>query len=187
MDVRIKTFPFDVRKAVQAVGVLHSAEGASAVSYYRLLKLLYIADREFLEETGRPIVGGRVVAMDFGPLSSPVYSLITGEHEDSPEWERVFSKNTRYLSMKEKPGTDEMSKKEIRKLHEVSQRLADRTDDELGVIVHEFEEYKKHHKRGTSTTIPLESALEAIGLQASKEAIVADIQRMAAGRQLLGG
>src|SRR5438445_7794460 len=89
-NAAMNTFPFDVNKATQAIGVLHSTERAADVSYYRLLKLLYIADRESLKETGRPIVGGNSVAMDKGPLNSPVYKLIRCEHPDSSHWQQFF-------------------------------------------------------------------------------------------------
>jgi uncharacterized phage-associated protein len=38
------------------------------MNYMRLLKLLYIAERETLGRTGRPIVGGPVTAMERGPV-----------------------------------------------------------------------------------------------------------------------
>jgi len=183
----MNTFPFDVNKAAQAIGVLHSTEHASDVSYYRLLKLLYIADRESLKETGRPIVGGNSVAMDKGPLNSPVYNLIKGEHQDAPHWQQFFNKNGRYLTMKANPGTDELSAKEIRKLHEISERLGERDDEELHAMVQGFPEYRQHHHEGTSTVIPLDSELDALGIGDKKEAIHADIERVAAWKQLFGG
>lgn len=184
----MKTFPFEFRKAMQAIGVLHAAECAAQVAYYRLLKLLYIAEREFLKETGRPIVGGANVAMEAGPLSSPIYDLIKGEHPDSPEWEKCFSRTgKRYLTMLANPGTDELSKREIKKLHEVAERLGDRDDEELRMIVHGFPEQERHFKVGTSTPIPLESVLEALGMETAKESILADAERVVATRQLFGG
>lgn len=38
------------------------------MSYLRMLKLLYLADRESLKETGHTITGDRVVAMEHGPV-----------------------------------------------------------------------------------------------------------------------
>ena len=52
------TFRFDYDKALQAAGVLLSLDG-DRMERIRLLKLLYIADRELLAETGRTITGDR--------------------------------------------------------------------------------------------------------------------------------
>ena len=82
---------FDAEKAVQAAGVLLRNEG-KRMSRLRLLKLLIIADRRCLKETGRPILGSKVVAMDNGPLHSDVYDLIKGEHASEPLWSRYIAK-----------------------------------------------------------------------------------------------
>lgn len=71
-------FPLKVDKTIQAVGVLFRAEGVQRANCMRLLKLLYIADRESIREVGRPITGGAVVAMERGPVLEEVYDLIPG-------------------------------------------------------------------------------------------------------------
>ena len=72
------TFRFSFEKRLQAAGVLLGLDG-DRMERIRLLKLLYIADRELLAETGRTITGDRVVAMDHGPVLSQVYDLIKGQ------------------------------------------------------------------------------------------------------------
>src|SRR6266480_2169456 len=67
--------PFDPLKAAQAASVLLKEEGGR-MSRLRLLKLLYIADRESIAETLRPITGDEVVAMDHGPVLSMTYRFI---------------------------------------------------------------------------------------------------------------
>src|SRR5271155_4089348 len=69
-------FPLKVLKTIQAIGVLLRADGVKRMNYMRLLKLLYMADRESLRETGRPITGGPVTAMERGPVLEEVYDLI---------------------------------------------------------------------------------------------------------------
>ena len=64
-------FRFSIQKTIQAVGVLlRLARGR--MGRLRLLKLLYIADRESLREFHRPIIGSRTVAMKNGPLHNEV-------------------------------------------------------------------------------------------------------------------
>jgi len=182
-----KSFRFKPRKAMQAVGVLIDNERSKQMSYYRVLKLLYIADREYLAETGRPITGGRYVAMDQGPLNSPLYDLIKKERTEYPEWSKFFRTEGRNLEMLDNPGNEELSRREIRKLLDVAKRLEDRDDDEIGAITHDFPEYKKHYRENTSRTIPLEDIVVAIGRSADSKAILDDARTASILDSILGG
>ena len=68
-------FVFDERKAAQSASVLLDRHGG-AMPYIKLIKLLYLADRASLVETGAPITGDRFVAMRHGPVLSRVLDLI---------------------------------------------------------------------------------------------------------------
>ena len=68
-------FFFDERKAAQAASVLLDRH-EGRMPYIKLLKLLYLADREALIETGLPITGDRFVSLKFGPVLSRVLDLI---------------------------------------------------------------------------------------------------------------
>ena len=48
------------------------------MSYMKLIKLLYLADREALLRWGRPITFDAYVSMDRGPVLSSVLDLING-------------------------------------------------------------------------------------------------------------
>lgn len=184
---KIANFPFEVAKAVQSFGVLFSSENDPKVAFYRLLKLLYISDREFLKETGRPIVGGTDVAMKKGPLNSQTYDLIKGEHPDSNVFLKYFTKDgKRLLVMRTDPGRDDLSRREVRKLMEVSERYRDLDDDELGDLTHEFLEYSQNYVEDTSRPISLQSKLEALDMTQSKESIEADIEAIVAWKHLIG-
>ena len=81
-------FPFDERKAKSAASVLLQQEGGR-MPYIRLIKLLYLADRESIDRRGRPIVGGRYVSMKYGPVLSEVLDLVrTG----GLEWSEAVEK-----------------------------------------------------------------------------------------------
>ena len=69
---------FNFEKSLQAAGVLLQLE-EGRMPYLRLLKLLYIADRELLAESAASLTGDRAYAMKHGPVLSHVYSLIKGE------------------------------------------------------------------------------------------------------------
>ena len=184
---KIANFPFELAKAMQSFGVLFSTENDPKVAYYRILKLLYISDREFLKETGRPIVGGTDVAMKKGPLNSQAYDLIKGVHPDSDMFLRYFTKDgTRLLVMLKDPGREDLSRREVRKLIEVSERYRDLDDDEIGDLTHEFSEYAQSYVLNSSRPISLQSKLEALDITQNEESIKSDIEAIVAWKQLLG-
>jgi uncharacterized phage-associated protein len=69
-------FRFNIEKTIQAIAAFLYFHQSDEMSYLRMLKLLYLADRESLKETGRSIASDRVVAMEHGPVLSSVYELI---------------------------------------------------------------------------------------------------------------
>ena len=83
-------FCFSVKKAIQAAAALLRTEETRQMPYLRLLKLLYIADRDSIRKTGRPITGDQIQAMEYGPVPESVYKLIKGEHYNSPSWSKHF-------------------------------------------------------------------------------------------------
>ena len=79
-------FVFDERRAAQAAARLLDKHGGT-MPYVKLIKLLYLADRESLIETGAPITGDRFVSMRFGPVLSRVLDLI---RDDCPAEDSVW-------------------------------------------------------------------------------------------------
>lgn len=63
-------FIFDEHKATQAAAYL-LRRGGGRMRYMKLIKLLYLADRTALIETGSPITGDRFVAMKLVPCAQP--------------------------------------------------------------------------------------------------------------------
>ena len=63
-------------KATQAAWILIQKEGES-ISYMKLIKLMYIADRKRLLKRGRPITFDAYHSLDRGPILSKTLDLIT--------------------------------------------------------------------------------------------------------------
>ena len=72
--------PFNEKKATQAAAYLLRLRGGR-MSYMKLIKLLYLADRISLNRRGRPITTDRYVSMDRGPVLSRTLNLITEERD----------------------------------------------------------------------------------------------------------
>lgn len=176
-----------IQKAIEVAGVLAGFESTSRISRLRLLKLLYIAERESIDETGRPILGSVVVAMPHGPLHSKVLDLIRGVHRQEPQWSTVFYNDRHMLVRLHDPGRSHLSRYEIEKLTEVSERYADKDDWEVAKITEQFTEYTKNYKQeGSSQEIPLGDVVDALGRSADKDAILQDATDRAIADQLFG-
>ena len=180
-------FKFDFEKTLQASAVLLRSHGKQ-MSVLRLLKLLYIADREMLATAGHTLTGDRAVAMEHGPVLTQVYDLIKQQAKRAGEWDGVIHKVGYTLHLVGDPGTGRLSKGDAAKLQEVTDRYLAVDDWTLAdKITHEFPEWVGNYQEGTSKCIPWEDVLKAHG----KEAWIADIENdLAAQRSfdaLFGG
>lgn len=71
---------FDERRTAQAAAfLLHKAGGRLPV--LKLMKLLYLAERESLRLYGEPIAGDHLVSMPHGPVLSRTYDLMNGSEK----------------------------------------------------------------------------------------------------------
>ncbi len=175
---------FKIDKTMQAIASLLHFHNTQEMSYLRLLKLLYIADRESLKETGQPITGDQLVAMEHGPVLSSVYNLIKGEHSAWGHWSRFFQKSGCRLKLILDPGNGKLSKYEIAKLREITRTYDEMNEWEMVNIVHEFPEWKRNDPGKSAKPIPLEHLLEAIGRAGDLKAIVQDARDQNAFDQL---
>jgi uncharacterized phage-associated protein len=166
------TFRFDFEKTLQAAGVLLNLDGCR-MDRIRLLKLLYITDRELLVQAGRPLTGDVAVAMNYGPVLSRVYDLIRGVAGRTEDWSKFIESVNYSVMLRADPGRGKLSKRELEKLAEVTERYRNLDEFELSELTHGFGEWDKHHKPDTSTPIPWEDMLHAQG----KPEIVEIIER----------
>ena len=155
--------PLSIPKTIQAIGVLLRHDGVRCMNYMRLLKLLYIADRETLRRTGRPIVGGPVTAMERGPVLEEVFDLIRGRHRQMPLWDEYLRTSHFNLQLLKDPDVGQLSRYEIETLQDAARRHADDDEWELSRLTHEFPEWKKNNPGTSSRPIPLADVLEAVG------------------------
>jgi uncharacterized phage-associated protein len=172
-------FHFDFEKTLQAAGVLLDAD--DRMEYMRLLKLLYITDRELLAETGRTLTGDRVVAMKNGPVLSRVYDTIRGQTAQSDRWSEFIHRDGYKVVLKKSPGREKLSKREIARLLEMTERFRQLGIFELSDETHKFQEWQKHYHEGTSNPIPWEDVLVAQG----KPEMIAAAQKEAATREAM--
>jgi uncharacterized phage-associated protein len=82
--------PFNQEKATASAAFLLRLRGGQ-MSYLKLIKLLYLADREALNRWGFNITTDRYVSMEHGPVVSNIYNLVTIDEKDSAFWSHYIT------------------------------------------------------------------------------------------------
>jgi uncharacterized phage-associated protein len=115
---------FNEAKATQVAALLLRLRGAR-MSYMKLMKLMYLVDREALLRWGRPVSTDTYVSMNRGPVLSKTYDLITdGVQPGSPSvWAESISAAQNYeVGLLKDVPTDELSRVERDLIEEVFAR-----------------------------------------------------------------
>jgi uncharacterized phage-associated protein len=135
-------FSFNLPRTLQAVGVI-LRKHHGRMDRVRLLKLLYIIDRELLIESGRTLTGDRAVAMPRGPVLMQVYDLIKGLTPLATKWnESVVSEDFEVCWKTDaSDGLGKLNRAELEKLDEVCHRYRNFDSEELSEHTHEFAEW----------------------------------------------
>lgn len=141
----------------------------------KLVKLMYLAEREHLRKYFRPITLDRFVSMPHGPVPTATYDLINGALE-SEEWERLIEdREHHHVSLRDMDFEPcELSELEEQTAREVWERFKDLNQWELRDWTHDHcPEWEDPD--GSSYPIPYSRILEkAAGLDANVAKEIAD-------------
>jgi hypothetical protein len=133
-------FSFNPTRATQAVAHLVARAGGR-MNYTKMLKVLYLAERTALLDTGAPITGDRFVNMANGPVLSEVYDCIKAD--GPPECWRAALKREGYdLVLVGDPGTDELSEFELSLLSRLADEHKHRNFSAMIRLVHTLPEWR---------------------------------------------
>ena len=166
---------FNERKATQAAAYLLQMRGGK-MSYMKLIKLLYLADRAALVRFGRPITTDRYVSMDRGPVLSRVLDLATDGDIPGQEliWGAAISepKSNYEVSLREDPGDDELSEAEVGVLEEIFERFGRMSRWELVDVAHACRNGKipkaARSRLATETSLKLKVSLKTRSQRSKK-------------------
>jgi uncharacterized phage-associated protein len=142
--------------------------GGKRMAYIKLLKLLYLAEREALAKWGESISGDHFVSMPHGPILSQTYDLIKG-HTPSIEvcpWQKMIRDESNYevslLNDIDIEDLDELSPAEIKILDDTFNKFGHMSRFEIVDFTHsncpEWED-----PRGSSFPISPENIFRAMG------------------------
>lgn len=177
----------DLDATIQAAGVLLERARASRMSSLRLLKLLYLADREMLLESGRPITFDRFAAFRHGPAPVETNDLLRGQHAGCAKWSAHFSSEGYETVLVSPPGCGLLSKLAIGVLSRVQDEVAAVNDWELiDHLKSRLPEWRASSVEG-GEPIELLDILGAIGVDREEaEEIDREIRSRRSGNRLAG-
>lgn len=155
-------FEFDVHKIIQIVNYLLKKNG-DRLNYTKLLKLLYIADKEFFKKWDFSISQDSYVSLKNGPILSKTYDLIKREYADIPEqiqWDCLFFTDGYDLVLLQNNNltTGLLSDAERQTLDEVNSKFKRKTWQEMIDYTHNedlFPEVKWREAEQMQTSIDL--------------------------------
>jgi hypothetical protein len=158
-------FHFNPKKSAQAAAYLLRLNGGE-MEMYLFIKMLYLADRESLKKWGEPITGDRTVSMKHGPILGRIYDLIKGRMVYSVNfpWTEFISnvdEESNRVFLTKDPGTDELSKSEMKILQELHSKFKNFTFGKMREFCHSLKEYED--VGGSSKDLPAEKILKAVG------------------------
>jgi uncharacterized phage-associated protein len=86
---------FNAKKAAQVAAYFANRQGET-IPVLKLVKLIYLADRQNMEDFGFPILNDRLVSMPHGPVNSITLNYVNGDVEDLAEWEHYITPRAAY-------------------------------------------------------------------------------------------
>lgn len=154
---------FNEAKATQVAALLlRLRNNDGRMNYLKLLKLMYLVDREALSRWGRPVSTDHHVSMDKGPVLSRVYNLITEEQWQPSVWSKHIAQQPGYeVLLTVDPGSDELSRAEEALIQEVFEAHGHKNRWALVNELHELPEWQNPH--GSMIPIEIREILQAVG------------------------
>ena len=169
------------RKIAQMAAYFADRQGG-AIDTLKLVKLLYLADRQAMESHGAPISYDRMVAMPHGPVLSNALNLVHGDFNGQPaeDWGYWIRESVNHkVSLKrpvERAALDELSNQDISILEKVWAKFGHMGKWEIRDYTHEhLPEWRDPN--GSSFPISDLDLLCALGKTADEaEAIARDLR-----------
>ncbi|MDR2897430.1 MAG: SocA family protein [Spirochaetaceae bacterium] len=154
---------FNIEKVIQTCNYLLQKNGGS-LNYTKMIKLLYLADRESLNEAGDTITGDTYVSMKNGPVLSTVYNLIKREQTNERDqiiWDSRFTKNGYDLiALSDRIPHGELSRFEMNTLDKLFDQFSNCDFNDMIQYVHNPENCPEWKDTNSSIPISLAEILE---------------------------
>ncbi len=158
----------DLNKAIQIVNYL-LGKYKYRLNYTKLIKLLYLSDREAYSRWDTAISGDTYCSMDHGPVLSGIYGLVKGRYRDNfnqLRWDEYFvTEGYELVSLREENVlVDELSERETDLLDEIDKEYHGWSWDQLQDLLHDKDKFPEwEDPSGTSIPLTVREILRSLG------------------------
>jgi len=138
-------FNYNFDKSRAAILYIAKTLGGS-IDYHYFFKILYYANKKHLANYGRPVVADKILAMEYGPVTSNILNYLNELRHGNISDPNIIIDNTN-IKINGKPDLDEFSKTDLECINDgiknVSRNFNKRTQDS-----HDTAYKKAWEKRG---------------------------------------
>lgn len=166
---------FDERKATHLAAYLLQKKDDKTLYILKLMKLMYIVDRNALMQLGHPVTFDNYVSMPHGPVLSCTYSLMGGMVPDNAGiWNAMISdKDDHKVSAIDcETSCDSLSQAEMEIADQVFDEYGNVPRFELVEITHRFPEWKD--PEGSSLPLSYTDILQAANFESDEITSILD-------------
>lgn len=158
-NMRIR-YQFNPEAAVQVASYLLGKLGGSA-DKIKLMKLMYLADRDHFLRHGAPITGDDQYALPYGPVPSASLNLLNGMDSDQNPYvlKHVVSTSRQFRNMSS-PGSSCLDEKSKQTLDAILAQYGQMHTDTLKNLTHKLPEFVECEVSNSSAPIPYEVILK---------------------------
>lgn len=156
---------YNSRKGAQIAAWFAKRQGGK-INILKLVKLIYLAERNFMSDFDSSMLNDYLVSMDNGPVNSGTLDKINGFSPDTVWGEYVTDRENHFVAVSNSGLTDdnldELSRAELRNLEKTWHEFGHMTQWELVDYTHRYcAEWEDPH--GSSSQIPYERVFKALG------------------------
>lgn len=161
---------FNPRKAAQVIAYL-ALQAGGRIDVLKVVKLVYLADRDSLKTWGAPILDEQHVSMPHGPVNSSTYSYLNGEHDlTACGWADYLEDQANHVVGVIEGVTvdtlDELSDADIQSLDAVWSQFKHMTKWQIRDWTHDRSNVPEwEDPNGSSRPIPLERIMTMVGIE----------------------
>ncbi|MBF0565347.1 MAG: SocA family protein [Nitrospirae bacterium] len=166
-------FKFNEKKTTQVVAYFLKLNGDS-LNYTKLMKLLYLTDRQALLLWNRSLTGDSYVSMPRGPVLSRTYELISypADAENISFWYKFISTQGYDVTLNDNPGFGTLSEREIKLIAEMDKKYKLFNYKQMINICHR-DCLEWNNPGYSSFPLPIEHILKALNINHEERKLIA--------------
>jgi hypothetical protein len=161
---------FNEKKATQLAGLLLKMRGQGYMSYMKLIKLMYLIDRQALLRWGWSMTGDNYSSLKHGQILSITYDLVRDRIWGKGNYWKEFVSpphGDKEVSLIKEPEISELSKADIALAEEIFAEFGKLRRFEIADYTHNLPEYRK--TEGPSLPVGYADVLEKVGHRSPEE------------------